>query len=275
MLGGRRARHLAARMVMGPVCAMGLACASHAQGANDGAVPNAEVMRLYQAGKYSEATGTAKRLLAIEETPTGKPEGSAMTVDQGAAFFVFALVAAITPGPSNTMIVATAAASGLRGGLPCVLGASAGMGTLLFCSALGLGQLIIAQPILLRVLNWGGAAFLLWLAWKIANAGRVSDMTAARPVGFLGATAFQWINPKGWLVAVSAAATYLQAVSGNALSEAMAFGGLFFAAALPSGLVWLALGATVHVLLRDDRSARVFNIAMGVALAASVAMMLR
>ncbi len=198
-----------------------------------------------------------------------------MTVDQAAAFLVFALVAAITPGPSNTMIVAAAAASGWRGGLPCVLGASAGMGTLLFSSALGIGQLIIAQPTLLRALNWGGAAFLLWLAWKIANAGRVSDMRAARPVGFFGAAAFQWINPKGWLVAVSAAATYLQAVSDNALAQAMAFGGLFFAAAFPSGLVWLALGASAHALLRDDRSARMFNIAMGVALAVSVAIMLR
>jgi threonine/homoserine/homoserine lactone efflux protein len=198
-----------------------------------------------------------------------------MTVDQSAAFLVFALVAAITPGPSNTMIVATAAASGLRGGLPCVLGASAGMGTLLLCSALGLGQLIVAQPTLLRALNWGGAAFLLWLAWKIANAGRVADMRAAKPVGFIGAAAFQWINPKGWLVAVSAAATYLQAVSDNPLSQAVAFGGLFFAAALPSGLVWLALGASVHALLRDDRSARMFNIIMGVALAISVVIMSR
>jgi threonine/homoserine/homoserine lactone efflux protein len=198
-----------------------------------------------------------------------------MAVDQAAAFLVFALVAAITPGPSNTMIVATAAASGWRGGLPCVLGASAGMGALLFSSALGLGQLIIAQPTLLRALHWGGAAFLLWLAWKIANAGQLSDMRAARPVGFFGAAAFQWINPKGWLVAVSAAATYLQAVSDNALSQAMAFGGLFFAAALPSGLVWLALGASARALLRNERSSRVFNIAMGVALAVSVAMMLR
>jgi threonine/homoserine/homoserine lactone efflux protein len=196
-----------------------------------------------------------------------------MTLDQAAAFLVFALVAAITPGPSNTMIVATASAGGLWRGLPCVLGASAGMGTLLFCSALGLGQLVIAQPMLLKALNWGGAAFLLWLAWKIANAGRVSDMRAPKPVGFFAAAVFQWINPKAWLVAVSAAGTYLQAVSDNVLSQAMALGALFFAAAIPSGLVWLALGASVHVLLRDDRSARMFNIAMGVALAASVATM--
>ena len=120
----------------------------------------------------------------------------------------------------------------------------------------------------------GGAAYLLWLAWKIANAGRVSDMRAPKLVGFFGAAVFQWINPKGWLIAVSAAGTYLQVVSDNVLTQAMVLGALFFAAALPSGLVWLSLGATVHVLLHD-RSARMFNIAMAVALAASVVTMFR
>jgi threonine/homoserine/homoserine lactone efflux protein len=197
-----------------------------------------------------------------------------MTLDQAAAFLVFALVAAITPGPSNTMIVATGSAVGAWRGLPCVLGASTGMGALLFCSALGLGQLITAQPMLLRALNWAGAAFLLWLAWKIATAGRQSETSAATPVGFVRAAAFQWINPKGWLVAVSAAATYLKDVPDNALAQATAFGALFFAAAFPSGLAWLFLGSAVRTLLRDERSARIFNVAMAAALAASVAMIL-
>lgn len=198
-----------------------------------------------------------------------------MTFDQAAAFLVFAVVAAITPGPSNTMIVATGSAWGLSRGLPCALGSSVGMGVLLFASALGLGQLIIAQPMLLKALNWCGAGFLLWLSWKIATAGPAQEANDTKPVGFLGAAAFQWINPKGWLVAVSAAGTYLQAATDNVLLQAATFGALFFAAALPSGLVWLVLGASVHALLRDDRHARLFNIAMGLALALSILMILR
>jgi threonine/homoserine/homoserine lactone efflux protein len=198
-----------------------------------------------------------------------------MTFDQAAAFLVFAAVAAVTPGPSNTMIVATGSAWGLWRGLPCVLGASAGMGLLLFASGLGLGQLITAKPMLLKVMNWGGAAFLLWLSWKIATAGHADAPAGAKPVGFAGAATFQWINPKGWMVAVSAAGTYLQAAADNALVQAVAFGALFFAAALPSGLVWLVLGASLHALLRNDRHARLFNIAMGVALALSVLMIFR
>ena len=85
----------------------------------------------------------------------------------------------------------------------------------------------------------------------------------------------QWINPKGWLVAVSAGGTYLHATTDNAIGQAATLGGLFFLAAFPSGLVWLVLGASVHRLLRDNRSAQFFNIAMGLALAASVVMILR
>jgi threonine/homoserine/homoserine lactone efflux protein len=198
-----------------------------------------------------------------------------MTLDQAAAFLVFALVAAITPGPSNTMIVATGSAVGIWRGLPCVLGSAVGMGTLLFCSALGLGQLVIGHPTILKALNWCGAAFLLWLAWKIASAGPASETGGAKPVGLIGATLFQWINPKGWLVAVGAAGTYLQAATDNPLAQATAFGALFFAAAFPSGLTWLLLGAAIRRWLRDDRSARIFNIVMGIALAASVVMIFR
>ncbi len=198
-----------------------------------------------------------------------------MTIDQSIAFFAFSLVAAITPGPSNVMIAATGSVVGAWRGLPCVLGAAAGMGSLLFFGALGLGQLVIGHPLILRTMNWCGAAFLLWLAWKIATAGRAIESEAAKPVGFLGAALFQWVNPKGWLVAVSAAGTYLQGAPDNPVAQAVAFGVLFFAAAFPSGLVWLVLGALAQRLLRDDRTARIFNVAMGIALAASVAMILR
>ena len=137
------------------------------------------------------------------------------------------------------------------------------------------GLLLRRSQVLLKALNWGGAALLLWLAWKIANAGRVSEMTDAKPVGFLTAATFQWINPKGWLVAVSAAGTYLQPVTDNALAQSLAFGALFFAAALPAGLVWLALGAWVHRLLRNERQAQIFNVVMAATLALSVVTMFR
>ena len=195
-----------------------------------------------------------------------------MTLEQSLPFLIFSLVAAITPGPSNVMITATGSAAGIVRGLPCVVGAAAGMAALLFTAALGLGQLILGHPEILRVMNWCGAAFLLWLAWKIANAGRTGESGATQPVGFFGAAFFQWVNPKGWLVAVGAAGTYLQPEANSQLLQALVFAGLFFSVALPSGFAWLVLGASMQGLLHDERSARIFNGVMALALAASVLM---
>jgi threonine/homoserine/homoserine lactone efflux protein len=197
-----------------------------------------------------------------------------MTLEQTIPCLIFSLVAAITPGPSNVMITATGSAAGIVRGLPCVVGAAAGMATLLFTAALGLGQLILGHPEILRVMNWCGAAFLLWLAWKIANAGRAGESAQVKPVGFFSAAVFQWVNPKGWLVAVGAASTYLQPDTGSLLLQALVLAALFFAVAFPSGLVWLGLGASMQGLLRNEWHARVFNIAMALALASSVAMIL-
>ena len=198
-----------------------------------------------------------------------------MTSDQSIGLLVFALVAAITPGPSNVMITATAAAVGIRRGLPCALGAAVGMAILLFAAALGFGRLVAAAPEILAAAKWCGAAFLLWLAWRITTAGRSTAGGAARPVGFLGAAAFQWVNPKGWLVAIGAAGTYLPAAADSPLRQALVFATLFFVAAFPAMLVWLLFGALLQRFLAEDRSARIFNAAMGLMLAASVIVMLR
>jgi threonine/homoserine/homoserine lactone efflux protein len=197
-----------------------------------------------------------------------------MTLQQSLPFLIFSLVAAITPGPSNVMITATGSAAGIARGLPCALGAAAGMTSLLFTAALGLGQLIIGHPEILRAMNWCGAAFLLWLAWNIANAGRANESAQTKPVGFLGAAFFQWVNPKGWLVAVGAASTYLQPGAGSQVLQALVLALLFFTVAFPSGLIWLVVGASLQSLFRNERSTRVFNIAMAVALASSVVMIL-
>jgi threonine/homoserine/homoserine lactone efflux protein len=133
---------------------------------------------------------------------------------------------------------------------------------------------VLANPAVLRALNWLGAAFLLWLAWKIGTAGRADAAAGRKPVGFVGAAAFQWINPKSWLACASAAGAYLDAGSGSAPTQAVALGGLFVVASLPCCLVWLAFGATAQRFLRTDRARRAFNLAMGVLLAASVALIL-
>lgn len=200
-----------------------------------------------------------------------------MSAEQAVAFLLFALVAAITPGPSNILLTSSGAARGVRGGLPSLLGVTLGMGFMMTVVAFGLGSLVLERPRLLDLLTWAGAGMLLWLAWRIATAGRGQAGANAKRevVGFWGGAAFQWVNPKSWLVCASAAGTYLDADATGALSQSLLFGGLFVLAALPSCFVWLAFGASLQRLLRAERSARAINIIMAALLAGSVLLFIR
>ena len=193
-----------------------------------------------------------------------------MTPEQALAFVVFSVAAAGTPGPSNALLTATGANVGVLRGLPALLGVAAGMGLMMFVVAFGLGTLILANPLVLTGVKWCGAAVLCWLAWKIATAGRAGAAAGGKPIGLVGAAAFQWINPKSWLVCASAAATFLDRGAGSALGQSAAFGLTFALVSLPSCLPWLAFGAVLQRFLRSGRALRVFNGAMGALLAASV-----
>ncbi|MCP4329124.1 MAG: LysE family translocator [Alphaproteobacteria bacterium] len=197
-----------------------------------------------------------------------------MNGEQIVAFVLFSFVAAVTLGPSDVMLTATGANVGVLRGLPCLFGVVLGMSLMMFLVALGLGQLILGDAEIVRAINWGGAALLLWLSWKIATAGAPQGEIEAAPIGFVGAAAFQWVNPKSWLVCSSAAATFLDADSGSAVLQSALFGVLFLLAAAPSTLVWLVFGAGVRHFLRSPRPYRVFNVAMGLLLAASVLLIL-
>jgi len=193
-----------------------------------------------------------------------------MTLEQGLAFFLFSVAAAGTPGPSNALLTATGANVGVLRGLPCLLGVFLGMGLMMFLVAFGLGSVILRHPLVMEGVKWCGAAVLCWLAWKIATARRAGADTAGPPVGFLGAAAFQWINPKSWLVCASAAATFLTEGANSALAQSAAFGLTFVLASLPSCFPWLAFGAVLQRVLRSERAQRLFNGVMGALLAASV-----
>jgi threonine/homoserine/homoserine lactone efflux protein len=187
---------------------------------------------------------------------------------------VFAVVAAVTPGPSNIMVTAAGANAGLLRGLPCLLGVATGMGLMMFLVPLGLGSIVLGHPFVLKALNWGGAAFLLRLAWKIATSTRLESTPEPEPVGYVKAAAFQWVNPKSWLVSASAAGTFLNAGASGPVLQSVYLGGLFFLAALPSCFVWLAFGATIQRMLGSPRRLRAFNVAMGALLAVSIVLII-
>jgi threonine/homoserine/homoserine lactone efflux protein len=184
------------------------------------------------------------------------------------AFVTFAAVVAGTPGPGNALLAAIGTKVGVRQGLASLLGQAIGMGTMLFAITLGVGKVLLAHPFALQALKWGGAALLCWMAWRIATAGHAVQATSAR-TGFLGMAAFQWVNPKGWLVGVAAVATFLDRQAGSALEQAAVLAVLFTLVAVPSCLPWLAFGAALQRFLRTSGARRVLNAVMGALLAAS------
>jgi threonine/homoserine/homoserine lactone efflux protein len=191
-----------------------------------------------------------------------------MTTAQMATFLAFAVAAAITPGPSNIILASAGANAGVRRGLPCLLGVTLGMGVMLAIVAFGVGSLILDRPQVLAAMKWIAIAFLFWLAWKIATATPGTEHAPQAVMGFWQAAAFQWVNPKSWLISASVAGTFLTAGTG-ALVQSLSLGSLFVLAALPSCLLWLLFGAAAQRLLRTPRALRIFNLAMGGLLAGS------
>ena len=199
-----------------------------------------------------------------------------MTMEQIVAFLLFAVVAAGTPGPGNTMLTAVGAQVGILRGLPSLFGQVFGMGLIMFLVPFGLGSLVLHYPLLRWALKGGGAAFLLWLSWRIAtSSGRIDSQPDRNPVGFLGAAVFQWVNPKAWLVVSAAAGTFLSPKADSAVAQAAPLAGLFVLAALPSCFPWLAFGAGVQRVLSTRRRLRIFNVAMAALLALSIVLIIR
>ncbi|HEY8608340.1 MAG TPA: LysE family translocator [Noviherbaspirillum sp.] len=183
---------------------------------------------------------------------------------------VFALSAALSPGGATTLATASGARFGFRRSLPFVIGVAAGMASLTGTAALGLASVLLALPSMQLALKLLGSLYLVWLAWRIGSAGAPAlDTGMARPIGFLGSLGLLWLNPKGWVVALGAAASFSSVAAGPwqlATLIAVAFG----LAALLSMALWCYAGLVFARLLKTDLHWRLANGTLGLLLAGSV-----
>jgi threonine/homoserine/homoserine lactone efflux protein len=183
----------------------------------------------------------------------------------------FAIAMSATPGPNNAMVAASGATFGIRRTVPHILGVSCGFPLMLLAVAFGAGALLRAWPGLYTVMKWIGAAYLIWLAWHIATARPAAEGTPARrdrPLRFIEAALFQWVNPKAWLIALGAVATYTSA--GSVVVQVVTLSVLFLAVCVPCLTLWTAMGAGAARLLRGERGLRAFNLTMAALLIASL-----
>jgi threonine/homoserine/homoserine lactone efflux protein len=182
----------------------------------------------------------------------------------------FAVVGTITPGPNNALLWASGLRFGFRRTAPHVAGTAVGMGALLLAMAAGVGVLLSAVPGAELGVKLAGSAYLLYLAYRIARSHGADRKVAARPLGVLGAAAFQFANPKGWLFALAAVGTFLPPDLAPAVA-ALAVAGTCMVVILATASVWAAGGAALNRVVDDARAQRAVNLTLALVLAASVA----
>ncbi|HVE10157.1 MAG TPA: LysE family translocator [Paraburkholderia sp.] len=185
------------------------------------------------------------------------------------AGILFALVTTITPGPNNTMLLASGVNFGFRRTLPHIFGISAGVVVLMVSVGFGLGEVFQRVPQLYTLLEAASVGYLLYLAWKIGTSGEVRVRQGERrPMRFHEALLFQWINPKAWMMVLTAATTIhmTEDVGSNALLMAA----LFYLIGLPCICLWAAGGTALRQVLAKPVWLRAFNVSMAVLLVLSM-----
>lgn len=189
-------------------------------------------------------------------------------------FITYTFVMSITPGPNNVMLTASGANFGFRRTLPHLLGVVAGFVVQLLAVCAGLSALFARWPALQSTLGWVGAAYLVYLGWRMLGLESARAGAATRPVSFLEAALFQFLNPKAWVMTVTSATLFLpQALSWLARGAYMA--GIAEGIGLPCMMVWALFGSSLRGVLEAPRGRRVFNVAMALALATTAVIMVR
>ncbi|MBB1437285.1 LysE family translocator [Shewanella sp. SG41-4] len=186
------------------------------------------------------------------------------------AIALFAFSAGITPGPNNIMLMTSGVNFGIKRSIPHLMGISLGFPTMILAVGLGLSAIFQAYPFIHIVIKVIGISYLLYLSWLIANSSsKMEGKKVSKPFSFLQAAAFQWVNPKGWIMAVGAIATFTS-VQQEINSQVVTIASVFLCVAFPCAIVWLGFGVALKRLLKNERQQRIFNITMALLLVASI-----
>jgi threonine/homoserine/homoserine lactone efflux protein len=192
--------------------------------------------------------------------------------EQLLAFTLFQFIGAVTPGPNNMIATVSGATFGFRRTLPQMLGVTVGYPLMLAAVGLGLGEVFRALPWLHGVLRFVGAAFLLYLAWKIARANAPEAADTAKPVGFFEALVFQWLNPKAWSIVLGAIAAFTtpDLAPRDFLFETAIYTCAAAAVTFPSMVLWCLFGVAISAMLKDERKRRLVNYSLAAILVLSI-----
>ena len=185
---------------------------------------------------------------------------------------LFAAAMCLTPGPNVVMATASAVNFGFRRTIPQISGVTVGFGLQVLAAGLGLASLFQAEPRLHEALKYAGVVYLLYLAWRIANAGAAGSQSAqARPINFVEGMLITWVNPKGWVTTAGALAAFTT-VDGDAVLEVSAIASVLAAWCGIALALWAGFGAVIARFLARPRVRTAFNYSMAGLLVASLAL---
>jgi threonine/homoserine/homoserine lactone efflux protein len=191
-----------------------------------------------------------------------------MSPDLLLALIGFAFVTSVTPGPNNLMLMTSGANFGFRRTLPHMLGVALGFVFMAAAVGLGLAGLFHALPWAKTALKLASVAYMLWLAWKFAHAAAPEGAAdGARPMTFLQAAAFQWINPKAWAMALGAISAY---APGETVGAVLTVAAVFGAVNLPTISTWVWAGQQMRRFLSTPTRLSAFNWTMATLLVLSL-----
>lgn len=183
----------------------------------------------------------------------------------------FALVSAFSPGPNNLMLLSSGMNFGWRKSVPHILGIALGFPVMIFCVGLGITQIFETYPASLVVMKVLSAVYLLYLAYKIASTRHVSvnsEIKNTRPLTFIQAAAFQWVNPKAWAMALTAISAYT--IASNMLFSVLIVIFVFLAVGMVSANTWTIIGLKLRIFLSNPKAFRAFNIGCALILVATL-----
>ena len=190
------------------------------------------------------------------------------------AILFFTIATMVTPGPNNIMVMTSSLNYGIKRTMPHYLGICFGFPAMVFVIGLGFGTLFTEFPLLHQIIQIVGVVFLLYISWKIATTETdLKKQKSSKPFSFLQAAMFQWVNPKAWVMAISAVSAYTS-VGGNLTYEILIICLTFFLVGFPCIGIWMVFGKALKHLLKSPRHQKIFNIGMGTLLAASIVLIL-
>lgn len=194
-----------------------------------------------------------------------------MTIYTLLSFIIYSFVTSITPGPNNIMLISSGITFGFRKSIPHILGIGFGFGLMVTLVGLGIGSILTTSKITYEIVKIIGIVYLLYLAYKIFTTDTVNTNTESnklKPLSFIQASLFQWVNPKAWIMTMGAVTTYTS--SSSDILVFLLIGLIYAIVGIPSVAIWAYIGDKLQRQIKDRKKVKKFNIAMSILLVLSI-----